>query len=90
MADYNICRLGGDEFLILIPDKTEEEAENMLEEACQKMKETFKEQNVPIRPSVSYGVVEVGKLPFAAVSDILEPIDRKMYTKKKETHKMKR
>ena len=46
MADFfgddNICRLGGDEFLILIPDKTEEEAENMLEEACQKMKETFK------------------------------------------------
>ena len=89
-GDDNICRLGGDEFLILIPDKTEEETENMPEEACQKMKETFNEQNVPIRLSVSYGVVEVGKLPFAAVSDILEPTDRKMYTKKKETHKMKR
>lgn len=85
----SVCRLGGDEFLIMMPDKTEEEAEKQMEAACRRMEETFREQKVPIQPSVSYGAVDVGKIPFASVSDILEFADRKMYTRKKERHKMR-
>lgn len=83
----HVCRLGGDEFLVMIPDQSEQEALEQLETFCVKMKEEFGLRNSPVHPSVSYGVVEVGKVPFGSVSDILELADRKMYEMKETRHK---
>lgn len=84
-----VCRLGGDEFLVMMPDKTEQETEVCMKEVCRSLERIFKQQGLPIQPSVSYGVVETGELPFGSVSDVLELADRRMYEMKKERHKVR-
>lgn len=82
-----VCRLGGDEFLAVLPGKTEQEVEALMEAACRNMEEAFRRQGLPVSPSVSYGVAEAGKMPFGSVSDVLELADRRMYEMKKKRHK---
>lgn len=82
-----VCRLGGDEFLAVLPDQTEKEAKEAMERARRRMEEVFKHQGAAIHPSVSYGVAETGKTLFGSVSEILELADRKMYEMKTERHK---
>ena len=84
-----VCRLGGDEFLVVMPGINELEAETQIEEGAKRIADMFRQQNLPVHPSISYGIVETGKIPFASVSDILELADRKMYEMKKERHRMR-
>ena len=84
-----VCRLGGDEFLVVMPGINELEAETQIEEGAKRIADMFRRQNLPVHPSISYGIVETGKIPFASVSDILELADRKMYEMKKERHRMR-
>ena len=81
-----VCRLGGDEFLVIMPDTTEEEAERRMEEACRGMENAFDGQGIALRPSVSYGVAESGRLPFGTGTDLLKLADRRMYEMKRKRH----
>lgn len=86
----HVCRLGGDEFLVMMPEQNEEEARERIEAACGQMEESFRLQKAAFTPSVSYGLVEAGKMPFVSVTDILEVADRKMYEMKEERHRMRK
>lgn len=85
----NVCRLGGDEFLVILLDKEEQEAREQMESACRRMEEDFRSRHSAIHPSFSYGVVETMKMPFSSVSDVLEAADQKMYEMKQERRKIK-
>ena len=87
-AEYD-CRLGGDEFLAILPDKTEQEAAVLMEEACRNMEEDFQRQGITFGPSVSYGIVQVDQLAAGSVSGLLELADRRMYEMKRKQHKMR-
>lgn len=84
-----VCRLGGDEFLVIMPDQTEEEALAQMEKVCGKMDVHFQKMRIPVHPSISYGVVETGSLPVCSVHDLLELADGKMYDMKNRRHKMR-
>lgn len=84
-----VCRLGGDEFLVMMPDKAEQEAQALMEEASRSMEGLFKQKGLPIHPSISYGVADTGGQPFGSVGEVLENADRKMYEMKRERHKMR-
>ncbi|MDR3072555.1 MAG: diguanylate cyclase [Clostridiales Family XIII bacterium] len=87
-----ICRLGGDEFMILTSDCNQAEAEEKLERLREEMvaKEYANEDgSVTYKRSFSYGVVEVSggnKIPTA---ELLSVADEKMYEYKK-AHKAER
>lgn len=85
----HVCRLGGDEFLVMLQDKEEQEARELMEQACRRIEEAFRSQGSAFSPSVSYGIAELGELPFGTVADLLELADRKMYEMKEKRHKMR-
>ncbi len=74
-----ICRIGGDEFMVVKEDATAAEMVQQLEELRQK----FMAEDVPtgylFKRSFSYGMVEVKSKDGKTLSDILEEADRKMY-----------
>lgn len=84
-----VCRLGGDEFLVIMPDESEEGALEQMKKVGSKMEEHFRKLRIPSHPSISYGVVEKGVLPIGSVNDLLEIADSRMYEMKKERHKMR-
>ena len=84
-----VCRLGGDEFLVILPDKTERETEAMMREACREMEESFRRHGMAFGPSVSYGIAELDQMADGSVSGLLELADRRMYEMKRERHKMR-
>lgn len=79
----NVSRLGGDEFLVLIPDKNEAEAELLMQEVNKRLAQCFLWPDKKIRPVVSYGIADAQKLPFGSVSNLLRAADEKMYEMKK-------
>lgn len=79
----NVSRLGGDEFLVLLPDRNEEEAELLMQEVNKRLAQFFLWPDKKIRPVVSYGIADAQKLPFCSVSDLLHAADEKMYEMKK-------
>lgn len=84
-----VCRLGGDEFLVIMPDESEEGALEQMKKVGSKMEEHFRKLRIPSHPSISYGVAEMGVLPIGSVNDLLEIADSRMYEMKKERHKMR-
>lgn len=83
----NVSRLGGDEFLVLLPDRNEEEAELLMQEVNKRLAQFFLWPDKKICPIVSYGIADAQKLPFCSVSDLLHAADEKMYEMKKHRKK---
>lgn len=83
----NVSRLGGDEFLVLFPDRNEEEAELLMQEVNKRLAQFFLWPDKKICPVVSYGIADAQKLPFCSVSDLLHAADEKMYEMKKHRKK---
>lgn len=48
----------------------------------------FQKIEIPVYPSISYGVTETGSLPVCSVHDLLELADGKMYDMKNSRNKM--
>lgn len=76
---YILCRIGGDEFLILAPDATEEVLNDYIEEARDKMVRGEVNENALFLQSFSYGTC--GNLPISqrTLSEILKEADVRMY-----------
>lgn len=85
-----VCRLGGDEFLVILPDTGEEEAKERMEEARRRVEKAFDGQGTALHPSISYGVAESGKVPYGTGSDLLDLADRRMYEMKKKRYEAER
>ena len=85
--DTVVCRLGGDEFMLLAAGWTEEAA-------CQRMESLRNEliaakygAEVTYRHSISYGIVEVGEDNRLSAGELLRMADEKMYFYKRK-HKI--
>ncbi|MDR0441563.1 MAG: GGDEF domain-containing protein [Candidatus Accumulibacter sp.] len=85
-ADCCVCRLGGDEFMVLAPGFTAKAAEERLETLRNGLiaKDYMDEDGkISYKCSMSYGVVEVTANNMLPASDLLSLADEKMYAYKR-------
>lgn len=75
--EANAYRYGGDEFLMIIPDGTQEIAEDVIEKWRQVMKPIQKNSEIPVSASVGYAV---GK--YENIMELIEIADQRMYKDK--------
>lgn len=88
--DVIVCRLGGDEFMLLARDWTMREAEERMEA----LRDTLmgydkRSSDMAYTCSISYGVIEVDGSNKRSASDLLSIADEKMYIYKR-AHKAQR
>jgi diguanylate cyclase (GGDEF)-like protein len=82
----DVCRLGGDEFMVLSTGITQETAEARLEalrDILVAQNHTSDDGKISYKCSMSYGVVEVTVDNELPASDLLALVDEKMYAYKK-------
>ena len=84
-----ICRLGGDEFMLLSSGCGLEWAENKLEELRDLLMSNPQGEEIASNYSISYGVVQAAAGGTLTASELLELADDKMY-KYKRAHKKQR
>jgi diguanylate cyclase (GGDEF)-like protein len=87
--DATICRLGGDEFMILSRKYKAVEAEEKLEDLRSVLVDYGNSPESSYSQSISYGVVEAHAGGKLSASELLGVADEKMYKYKRE-HKMQR
>jgi len=83
-----VCRLGGDEFMLLEKNMNEQKAE----ERCEMLRTTLKSyyhDKTPYDCCISYGIVEIPAGPSIDAAEWLNMADEKMY-KYKRSHKAER
>jgi diguanylate cyclase (GGDEF)-like protein len=78
------CRLGGDEFMLLIPHCTVGEAVRLMEVLRVHLKNAH--QDKPYHSNISYGIVEVRADNLLPAGELLSMADEAMYLYKR-THK---
>ncbi len=76
------ARVGGDEFMILVPGVSAQETENRMASALLELRAYGKRPDGQEKPVMSYGVVEVPETNTYPASRILARADKKMYTMK--------
>lgn len=81
-GEKETARVGGDEFLIMMHDISEEEFSKLLENARQELMRQHSDSARYVR-SFSFGTVEVRPEDHLSRNDILNEADRKMYAYKK-------
>jgi diguanylate cyclase (GGDEF)-like protein len=84
-----VCRLGGDEFMILAQNWSIKKAEEHLEDLRSRLVKFNDEPDCEYNHSMSYGVVGVDGDNSLSASELLGIADEKMYKYKRE-HKMQR
>lgn len=84
--DGSIFRFGGDEFVILLPDKTEKESEALWSKIQTKFLEINNLGIKPYKIVTSHGVIEFTGTTNLSVEELLDLADKKMYIEKK-SHK---
>lgn len=68
-----VARYGGDEFVLVFPETTVENAELVMK----RIVESLKEKNI----SISYGMLEISE--FEMIDDVYKEVDKRMYEMKK-------
>jgi diguanylate cyclase (GGDEF)-like protein len=84
-----ICRLGGDEFMIIAEGWRLEAAERRLEELRDRLQREYNTPEAKYNHSFSYGVVEQNIADLWPASELLSRADEKMYAYKR-AHKVQR
>ncbi len=77
--DMPIYRYGGDEFIMLIPDATEQETLTFIDRWKKVIEQMAKDSDIPLSASVGYAI---GK--YANLKNVIEEADKKMYENKKQ------
>ena len=85
--DAVVCRLGGDEFMLLAADWPEDMACRRLESLRDKLAEMGKATEGKHRYSISYGVVEADADNRLSAGELLRIADEKMYDYKRKHKK---
>jgi diguanylate cyclase (GGDEF)-like protein/PAS domain S-box-containing protein len=78
----SICRIAGDEFVILMPDTDHATALGLIGEFRSAVRKLCRER--PWKIGISTGAVMIDAQQFASLDDVLEAADRLMYRAKKE------
>ena len=78
-----VCRLGGDEFMLLATDWNEDMACPRMEALRDNLAATGRKAGIAYRRSISYGIVEVGGDNHLSASELLAIADEKMYAYKR-------
>lgn len=82
--EATVCRLGGDEFMLLAENWGEERAGARLEQLKEIMAKQESEPGMPIyERSISYGLTRVDKGNLLRAGDLLSAADEKMYEYKR-------
>ena len=81
--DVIVCRLGGDEFMLLASDCTEDIARRRLEELRNELVAARYGSDAKYRHSISYGIVEIGANNRLPAGELLRLADEKMYAYKR-------
>ncbi len=81
--DAFVCRLGGDEFMLLVRDWTQEAAERRLEDLRTDLIRMGEKFDSRYRHSLSYGVIKVESNNVFPLSELLSTADERMYLYKR-------
>lgn len=79
-----VARFGGDEFLIIFPHTSKEQAQSVLDRIVQNLQREKPECLKNFDISISYGLVEIDPDKPADVDQIIKLADERMYNQKKE------
>ncbi len=77
--DDIICRIGGDEFVILMPKCTEKHSKMRMNQARNRLLQLTAEKNLKYPMSLSYGVIACGENNTLSAEEILDESDKEMY-----------
>ncbi len=83
-----ICRIGGDEFLLLSENQSFEDAKMQMERLRTRLANFNDHSGVSYESSISYGIVQVGNHNNFSASELLSIADEEMYEYKR-AYKMK-
>jgi diguanylate cyclase (GGDEF)-like protein len=84
-----ICRIGGDEFMLLIPDAGYDEAHAVMSDIHHRLMTDEYLKDKDFSHSLSFGIVVVDSGNELTASDILSMADEKMYANKRERKKVR-
>ncbi|AOR24946.2 GGDEF domain-containing protein [Clostridium taeniosporum] len=86
-GDDRVCRIGGDEFLILLPNCDEKSALKRAKDLFERVVYQSKNIKKEYVMSISYGVTHVNKNENVTPSHIIDLADKRMYKFKKNNKK---
>lgn len=78
-----VARFGGDEFLIIFPQTSKEQAQFVMDRIIQNLQRSRPECLKNLEVSISYGLIEVNPGENTDVDQIIMVVDEKMYQHKK-------
>ncbi len=78
-----LARMGGDEFLLILPGSEEQGAHSVMDRALSQIQGDAKKKDLPYLPNLSYGVVCVSKNDELSIKELLEIADSRMYIHKR-------
>lgn len=84
-----LCRMGGDEFMIIFPQTSVSEARSIIERAAIKIQEQNNKGDKPFIISISFGFSEYSRGLDIDNDKLIEIADKEMYENKKKYKKMK-
>lgn len=79
-----LCRLGGDEFIILFPNIFKKNVEEAIQKAISSIDEENKKKLKPYHISFSYGIIQVDNDNNKGIDEIIQMADAEMYEYKKK------
>ncbi|MEA3313069.1 MAG: PAS domain S-box protein [Caldisericota bacterium] len=79
-----VCRIGGDEFMLILPDNSLDDEPLIKERVNKKLKELNKNLNKPYKISFSIGFSVYDPTNPASIEKLIKTADEKMYEEKKE------
>jgi len=82
-----VCRIGGDEFMMLVPDADEEQARDRMLELQSLLEKDDYLDDKDFSYSISFGIVAVNENNELSASDILSLADERMYEHKRARKK---
>lgn len=79
-----VSRIGGDEFMLLIPDKGMSVISEHMEEVCSLFTEEHKQNDTPYVANISYGLAEYSPGSDMTASVLIGIADERMYENKRQ------
>lgn len=86
----HIVRMGGDEFLIIMPACFESEAQAIIQRILLDLVEYDKKNQIPYKHIFSFGIVQISKENILSISEAIKKADAHMYQNKILHRKIKR